>query len=520
MGTHKLGATMIRVLVTSCLVGSVLSKSCESLPNQNTNKTLDGKDRISSFFSPGHCLAVDAKMNAADLHGSANAKLYWADCKNVADDSRTPLTLTHKHGKSVQVVVAEFQHFSVKRKNKLQHDFSLIKLKDGYKKDRCISVSGFSDISKGVRLQLSRCDTKNAKMRFTGHAAGLWVYKNKKRSNWCLWPPMKTGDTAKVGACISGLLGGSKSAPVKVNGNWTTWTKSGTCSKVCGSGKQNFTRICSNPTPANGGNACQGLPSKSETCNPQPCAVHGNWTVWSKSGVCSKACGADGKQNYTRTCSNPTPAHGGTNCTGTAEKSESCNAGITCPVHGVWSAWSKSGFCSEGCSSYSDGKQNFTRSCSNPRPAHGGNNCTGVPIKATPCNTFSCKVERFVVGEALTNVTGFREMESVQDIKDNYAAFRYFYNKNNGFRISKDWQARNCCTALKNGQKLKFEDRIIFPTSYHSNVIVSLCNGAPYKMNTYMGLGVSIFPEEFKLSSAYACGAKLQRNQAIFMRVD
>merc|ERR1712071_289091 len=389
MGTHRLGATMIRVLLTACLVGSVISKTCESLPNLSTNQTLDGKDRISSFFSPGHCLAVDAKMNAADLHGSANAKLYWADCKNVADDSRTPLTLTHKHGKSVQVVVAEFQHFSVKRKNKLQHDFSLIKLKDGYKKDRCISVSGFSDISKGVRLQLSRCDTKNAKMRFTGHAAGLWVYKNKKRSNWCLWPPMKTGDTAKVGACISGLLGGSKSAPVKVNGNWTTWTKSGTCSKVCGS---------------------------------------------------------DGKQNYTRTCSNPTPAHGGTNCTGTAEKSESCNAGITCPVHGVWSAWSKSGFCSEGCSSYSDGKQNFTRSCSNPRPAHGGNNCTGVPIKATPCNTFSCKVERFVVGEALTNVTGFREMESVQDIKDNYAAFRYFYNKNNGFRISKDWQARNCCT--------------------------------------------------------------------------
>merc|ERR1711970_391684 len=110
MGTLKLVDTMIRVLVTSCLVGSVLSKSCESLPNQYTNKTLDGKDRISSFFSPGHCLAVDAKMNAADLHGSANAKLYWADCKNVADDSKTPFTLTHKR-KSVQVMVAEFQTF-------------------------------------------------------------------------------------------------------------------------------------------------------------------------------------------------------------------------------------------------------------------------------------------------------------------------------------------------------------------------------------------------------------------------
>merc|ERR1712179_887522 len=390
MGTLKLVDTMIRVLVTSCLVGSVISKSCESLPNQNTNKTLDGKDRISSFFSPGHCLAVDAKGNAADLHGSANAKLYWADCKNVADDSKTPFTLTHKR-KSVQVVVGEFQHFSVKRKNKLQHDFSLIKLKDGYKQDRCISVSGFSDISNGVRLQLSRCDKKNAKMRFTGHAAGLWVYKNKKRSNWCLWPPMKTGDTAKVGACISGLLGGSKSASAKVNGNWATWTKSGTCSKVCGSGKQNFTRTCSNPTPAHGGNVCQGSPSKSETCNPQACAVHGNWTVWSKSGVCSKACGADGKQNYTRTCSNPTPAHGGNNCTGPTEKSESCNTNIMCPVNGNWTVWSKSGGCSKACAP--GGKQNYTRTCSNPTPAHGGTNCTGPTERSEACNAgITCPV--------------------------------------------------------------------------------------------------------------------------------
>merc|ERR1712071_83862 len=218
---------------------------------------------------------------------------------------------------------------------------------------------------------ISRCDTKNAKMRFTGHAAGLWAYKNKKRSNWCLWPPMKTGDTAKVGACISGLLGGSKSAPVKVNGNWTTWTKSGTCSKVCGSGKQNFTRICSNPTPANGGNACQGLPSKSETCNPQPCAVHGNWTVWSKSGVCSKACGADGKQNYTRTCSNPTPAHSGNNCTGPTEKSESCNTSIMCPVNGNWTVWSKSGVCSKSCGA--------TESRTTPEPAQIQHRLTAVP---------------------------------------------------------------------------------------------------------------------------------------------
>merc|ERR1712071_239580 len=397
MGTHRLGATMIRVLLTACLVGSVISKTCESLPNLSTNQTLDGKDRISSFFSPGHCLAVDAKMNAADLHGNKNAKLYWADCKNVADDSKTPFTLTNKRGKSVQVVVAEFQHFAIKRKNRLQNDFSLIKLKDGYKHDRCITISGFSDISNGVRLQISRCDKKNAKMRFTGHAAGLWVYRNKKRSNWCLWPPMKTGDTAKVGACISGLLGGRTSL-AKINGNWATWTKSGSCSKACGSGKQNFTRTCSNPAPAHGGNACSGSPSKFETCNPHPCAVNGNWTVWSKSGACSQPCGSapkgkqnytrtctapSGKQNYTRTCTAPKPAYGGNNCTGSTEKSEYCNTSIKCPVNGRWTEWSNSTSCSGTCGTE---RQTFIRSCTNPAPAHGGSNCTGSASVTDTCN--------------------------------------------------------------------------------------------------------------------------------------
>ena len=152
-------------------------------------------ERLSCFFS-----CVFRRVSAHEPVGSSTCNPYKCISFTI-----------FSYRKSVQVVVAEFQHFSVKRKNKLQHGFSLIKLKDGYKQDRCISVSGFSDISNGVRLQLSRCDKKNAKMRFTGHAAGLWVYKNKKRSNWCLWPPMKTGDTAKVGACISGLLGGSKS---------------------------------------------------------------------------------------------------------------------------------------------------------------------------------------------------------------------------------------------------------------------------------------------------------------------
>merc|ERR1712179_642311 len=190
MGSYRRSTLrMARLLLAASLVAGALGKTCDTLPNRKTNSTLDAKDRISSFFSPKHCLAVDAEMDSADLHGQgnhdrANAKVYWADCSAVADDSKTAFAMTNKDGKTVQVVAAEFEHTTVKKGKMTRTGFTMIKLKDDYKKD--------------------------AKMRFTGNGAGMWVYKNKKRSKWCLWPPKKTGDTAKVGLCINGLLGGAK----------------------------------------------------------------------------------------------------------------------------------------------------------------------------------------------------------------------------------------------------------------------------------------------------------------------
>merc|ERR1712142_1062868 len=190
MGSYRRSTLrMVRLLLAASLVAGALGKTCESLPNRKTNSTLDAKDRITSFFSPKHCLAVDSEMDSADLHGQgshdrANAKVYWADCSGVADDSTTKFAMTNKKGKVIQVVAAEFVHTPVKKGNKMRSGFTMIKLKDDDKKD--------------------------AKMRFTGDGAGMWVYKNKKRSKWCLWPPMKTGDTAKMGLCMNGLLGGAK----------------------------------------------------------------------------------------------------------------------------------------------------------------------------------------------------------------------------------------------------------------------------------------------------------------------
>ena len=41
-----------------------------------------------------------------------------------------------------------------------------------------------------------------------------------------------------------------------VDGNWGEWEPSTDCSKTCGGGTQERTRTCSNPIPENGGSNC------------------------------------------------------------------------------------------------------------------------------------------------------------------------------------------------------------------------------------------------------------------------
>jgi|GEM_PF-6010475 len=109
--------------------------------------------------------------------------------------------------------------------------------------------------------------------------------------------------------------------PPPVDGGLTAWSA---CSATCGGGTQ--TRTCTNPTPANGGAACTGALSRS--CNTQPCSplpVNGGWSSWNS---CSATCGGG---TQTRTCTNPTPQNGGTNCLGTS--SQSCNTqACACPL--------------------------------------------------------------------------------------------------------------------------------------------------------------------------------------------
>lgn len=61
------------------------------------------------------------------------------------------------------------------------------------------------------------------------------------------------------------------SAHITVNGNWTVWGFWSKCSKTCGGGKQDRSRACSNPPPAHGGAQCTGPNVESRSCNQNPC---------------------------------------------------------------------------------------------------------------------------------------------------------------------------------------------------------------------------------------------------------
>ena len=127
--------------------------------------------------------------------------------------------------------------------------------------------------------------------------------------------------------------------------------------------------------------------------------VDGGWTPKSNGGwgSCSEtACGSSGTQsrNWTRTCTNPVPAHGGADCTGEANGTESrdcegdsCAGGQICwsgscetPVDGGWTdpAYGEWGNCSAtACGSSGTRTRTWSRTCSDPAPAFGGAECAG-----------------------------------------------------------------------------------------------------------------------------------------------
>ena len=84
-----------------------------------------------------------------------------------------------------------------------------------------------------------------------------------------LWNIIRLNQFVYVFITLYGLLNASLFN--LVHGNWADWGSWETCSLTCGTGSQNRTRTCTNPTPDHGGNPCTGDASESQDCNTNPC---------------------------------------------------------------------------------------------------------------------------------------------------------------------------------------------------------------------------------------------------------
>ena len=154
---------------------------------------------------------------------------------------------------------------------------------------------------------------------------------------------------------------------------WSSWSSWSMCSNQCGQGTQNRTRESS---------TSHGRQSNTETkiCKLRDCA---EWTEWSNWSACSKSCSA-GEQTRKRDC---VVVHGSNHhCLGNGTDKRACNT-KPCPVNGGWSAWRAWSGCSRTCGV---GQLVRFRRCSNPYPAHGGMECTGSPVQVTECSIRPC----------------------------------------------------------------------------------------------------------------------------------
>jgi len=79
--------------------------------------------------------------------------------------------------------------------------------------------------------------------------------------------------TSQIRTCTSGVLSGSYTnqncSVTPVNGGWSAWADTSSCTVACGGGTKSQGRSCNNPTPSCGGASCSGSTTQAVACNTQ-----------------------------------------------------------------------------------------------------------------------------------------------------------------------------------------------------------------------------------------------------------
>uniref|UniRef100_T1GBK5 PSI domain-containing protein n=1 Tax=Megaselia scalaris TaxID=36166 RepID=T1GBK5_MEGSC len=100
--------------------------------------------------------------------------------------------------------------------------------------------------------------------------------------------------------------------------------------------------------------------------------IDGGWSSWSEWHTCSKNTERSDEDGNclcrSRSCINPAPRNGGQDCQGIPTEVTNCT------VNGGWTEWSAWSACSESCGVAVKTRK---RTCSNPKPAFGGRTCVG-----------------------------------------------------------------------------------------------------------------------------------------------
>ncbi|XP_060069105.1 hemicentin-1-like [Ylistrum balloti] len=231
-------------------------------------------------------------------------------------------------------------------------------------------------------------------------------FNTVSRSRTCTNPSPANGGKDCSGSATESKTVSCNTQPCPVDGGWTEFGEweAAACSAACGGGERSLSRsrTCTNPSPQYGGKACEGddTESKKESCNSYPCPIDGGWTEFGdwKETACSVPCGGGERSlSRSRTCTNPSPQHGGKACEGddTESKKETCNS-YPCPIDGGWTEfgdWEET-VCSVSCGG---GERSLSRSrtCTNPSPQYGGEACEGVDMesKTETCNSDPCPID-------------------------------------------------------------------------------------------------------------------------------
>ncbi|XP_066934153.1 uncharacterized protein [Clytia hemisphaerica] len=254
------------------------------------------------------------------------------------------------------------------------------------------------------------CDGENAKQEDGPVDGGLsdwtqWSTCEKpcggsivNRTRVCDNPPPSRGGSQCSGKTVETKMECVMSCPEsKTDGSWSPWSDWTSCPKHCtkdgGSSIKRY-RQCNMPPPMFGGKPCPGNSTDEIIGCFDVCPVDGGFNQWSSFTPCSKTCGNGLKSRY-RLCNDPIP-QGSTarNCTGAYNEVKHCRL-ATCEgaVNGNWGSWNQWSSCSQNVECFK-GVRSRKRSCSNPAPNKGGDDCLGTADESEICPKTNCKDTR------------------------------------------------------------------------------------------------------------------------------